>query len=87
MFQNKIIVITGGTDGIGKALVEEFLNLGATVATCSRTKGKLSELEMEFSEKPLFTMVADVSKEEDCKNFIEKTLEKYQKIDVLINNA
>lgn len=87
MFQNKIIVITGGTDGIGKALVEEFLNLGATVATCSRTEGKLSELEMKFSEKPLFTMVADVSKEEDCKNFIEKTLEKYQKIDVLINNA
>jgi len=87
MFQNKIIVITGGTDGIGKALVEEFLNLGATVATCSRTEVKLSELEMEFSEKPLFTMVADVSKEEDCKNFIEKTLEKYQKIDILINNA
>ena len=87
MFQNKIIVITGGTDGIGKALVEEFLNLGATIATCSRTEEKLSDLKIEFAEKPLFTMVADVSKEEDCKNFIEKTLEKYQKIDVLINNA
>lgn len=82
-----MVVITGGTDGIGKALVEEFLNLGATVATCSRTEGKLSDLKIEFAGKPLFTMVADVSKEEDCKNFIEKTLEKYQKIDVLINNA
>ncbi|MDE3183264.1 MAG: SDR family oxidoreductase [Bacteroidota bacterium] len=87
MFQNKMVVITGGTDGIGKALVEEFLNLGATVATCSRTEGKLSDLKTEFAGKPLFTMIADVSKEEDCKNFIEKTLEKYQKIDVLINNA
>lgn len=87
MFQNKIIVVTGGTDGIGKALVEEFLNLGATVATCSRTEEKLSRLKTEFEGKPLFTMAADVSKEEDCKNFIEKVLEKYQKIDVLVNNA
>ena len=87
MFQNKIIVITGGTDGIGKALVEKFLNLGATVATCSRTEGKLSDLKTEFAGKPLFTMVADVSKEEDCKNFIEKTIEEFKGIDVLINNA
>jgi short-subunit dehydrogenase len=87
MFQNKIIVITGGTDGIGKALAAELLNLGATVSTCSRTEEKLSDLRNEFVGKPLFTMVADVSKEEDCKNFIEKTLEKYLKIDILINNA
>jgi short-subunit dehydrogenase len=87
MFENKIIVITGGTDGIGKALVAEFLNRGATVATCSRTIEKLSDLKNEFAGKPLFTMVADVSKEDDCKNFIEKTIEKYKGIDILINNA
>ncbi|MEO8819964.1 MAG: SDR family oxidoreductase [Ginsengibacter sp.] len=87
MFENKIIVITGGTDGIGKALVENFLKKGATVATCSRTEKKLSDLKIEFVQKSLFTMVADVSKEEDCKNFIEKTLEKFKRIDVLINNA
>ena len=87
MFENKIIVITGGTDGIGKALVTEYLQKGATVSTCSRTQEKLTELQNEFAEKPLFTMVADVSKEEDCKNFIEKTLEKFNRIDVLINNA
>jgi len=87
MFENKIIAITGGTDGIGKALVEQFLKMGATVSTCSRTEEKLSDLKIEFSQKPLFTMVADVSKEEDCKNFIEKTIEEYKGIDVLINNA
>jgi len=87
MFQNKIIVITGGTDGIGKALVTQFLNRGATVATCSRTSEKLSDLKNEFVGKPLFTMVADVSKEEDCKSFIEKIIEKYKGIDILINNA
>src|SRR5665213_2700246 len=87
MFENKIIAITGGTDGIGKALVEQFLKMGATVGTCARNEEKLSDLKIEFSQKPLFTMVADVSKEEDCKNFIEKTLEKFSRIDVLINNA
>ncbi|MEO9020569.1 MAG: SDR family oxidoreductase [Ginsengibacter sp.] len=87
MFENKVIAITGGTDGIGKALVADFLKKGATVSTCSRRQEKLTELESEFTGKPLFTLVADVSKEEDCKNFIEKTIEKYKRIDILINNA
>jgi short-subunit dehydrogenase len=87
MFTNKVIAITGGTDGIGRALVEQFLAKGATVSTCSRTPEKLSQLENDFPGRALFTVVADVSKEEDCKNFINKTIEKYNGIDVLINNA
>ncbi|MEO6894382.1 MAG: SDR family oxidoreductase, partial [Ginsengibacter sp.] len=79
--------ITGGTDGIGKALVKEFLNKGAKVATCSRTQEKLDNLKTEFAGTSLFTMVADVSKEEDCKHFIDKTIEEFKGIDVLINNA
>ncbi len=87
MFTNKVIAITGGTDGIGRALVEEFLQRGAKVATCSRTIEKLDELKNTFAGKPLLTIVADVSKEEDCKNFIDKTIEEFNGIDVLINNA
>jgi short-subunit dehydrogenase len=87
MFENKVVVITGGSDGIGKALVAEFLNRGAIVSTCSRRIEKLTDLKKEFQYKTLFTMVADVSKEEDCKNFIEQTIEQFKKIDVLINNA
>ncbi|MEO8960395.1 MAG: SDR family oxidoreductase [Ginsengibacter sp.] len=87
MFTNKVIAITGGTDGIGRALVEKFLATGANVSTCSRTPEKLVQIENDFPGKPLFTIVADVSKEEDCKNFIEKTIEKFSRIDVLINNA
>jgi short-subunit dehydrogenase len=87
MFTNKVVVITGGTDGIGKALVKQFLSLGAKVATCSRTQEKLNLLKHEFSGKPLLTLIADVSNEEDCKNFIEKTQEEFNGIDILINNA
>jgi len=87
MFTNKVVAITGGTDGIGKALVEEFLARGAKVATCSRTAEKLAQLKMDLSGKPLLALIADVSKEDDCKYFIEKTLEEFGHIDVLINNA
>ncbi len=87
MFENKVVVVTGGTDGIGKALVAEFLERGAKVSTCARTAEKLETLENEFFGKSLFTMVADVSKEGDCKNFIEATIQKFNGIDILINNA
>lgn len=87
MFTDKVIAITGGTDGIGKALVIEFLKRGAKVATCSRTIEKLDQLKEECSDKMLLAVVADVSKEEDCKNFIAATLTEFKKIDVLINNA
>lgn len=87
MFENKVVAITGGTDGIGRAIVEEFLRIGAKVATCSRTIEKLDQLQTAYSNKNLITIVADVSKEEDCRNFIAKTLEKFEKIDILINNA
>lgn len=87
MFENKIVVVTGGTDGIGRALVEEFLKHGAKVATCSRTLEKLNQLQKDLSNNNLLTIVADVSKEEDCKNFVNKTLEQFGKIDILVNNA
>lgn len=87
MFTNRVIAITGGTDGIGKALVEEFLNKGASVSTCSRTQEKLDILSHELLGKPLLTVVADVSIENDCKNFIEKTIARFGRIDILINNA
>ena len=87
MFKDKVVVVTGGTDGIGKALVEDFLNRGAKLSTCSRTQEKLDDLTAQNAGKTLFVQRADVSKEADCKNFIEATLRTYGKIDILINNA
>jgi len=57
------------------------------VATCGRHQNKLDSLVNENPNLPLFTMLADVSKEEDCKNFINASIEKFGGIDVLINNA
>ena len=86
-FKNKVVVVTGGTDGIGKALVEELLQEGAKVATCGRDHDKLYRLQSSFPSSPLHTMVADVSNENDCRRFIETTTKFFGGVDILINNA
>jgi short-subunit dehydrogenase len=86
-FKGKVVVVTGGTDGIGKALVEELLQAGAKVATCGRDHDKLYRLQSNYPSSPLHTMVADVSNENDCRRFIETTIKFFGGVDVLINNA
>lgn len=85
--QNKVVVVTGGSEGIGRALVETLLQQGAKVATCSRNYDKLYQLQTLNPNKPLFTYQADVSSEQDCRTFIEQVIKAYGTIDVLINNA
>ncbi len=87
MFKDKVIAITGGSEGIGKALVEELLIRGAKVATCGRNSTKLESLVLSCNTSSLFTAVADVSKEDDCKKFIELSIQKFGGIHILINNA
>lgn len=87
LFTNKVVAITGGTDGIGKALVDYFLLEGATVATCGRNHDKLYKLQTEKPNQPLLILAADVSIENDCKKFIDIIVQTYGKIDILINNA
>lgn len=87
IFTNKIVVITGGSEGIGKALVDAFLQEGAKVATCSRKHDKLYSLQSVHPGKPLMIYTADVSKEQDCRNFIDAVIQSFGTIDILINNA
>ncbi|MDD2793013.1 MAG: SDR family oxidoreductase [Sediminibacterium sp.] len=86
-FRNKVVVITGGSEGIGKALVDHFLQHGAKVATCSRNYDKLYRLQALYPGKPLVIHSADVSKEQDCANFINTVIKQFGTIDILINNA
>ena len=85
--QGKVVVITGGSDGIGKALVELYINKGAKVATCARNYEKLYQLQSAHTGKPLFIHVTDVSKENDCRGFIDAVIKEFGTIDILINNA
>lgn len=82
---NKVVVITGGSSGIGKALTEAALAQGALVAVCARNFTKLKAL-FPASDK-LLCFQADVSKETDCYAFIDAVLKQWGRVDVLINNA
>ncbi len=87
--KDKVIVITGASSGIGKALAFVFARHGAAVFLGARSKDKLMGIVAEIQAdggKAAFASL-DVSVENDCKNFILKAKETFGEIDVLINNA
>jgi len=86
-FQDKVVVITGGSDGIGKALIEALIPLGAKVATCGRSHDKIYKLQMEYARVMLHAVACDISNEEECRRFIDSTIDTFGRIDILINNA
>ncbi len=88
-FTNKVVVITGASSGIGRACAVEFAERGAIVVLAARNEEKLKEVESLILSKNgiAFPVRADIRQEDDCKNLIERTIEKYGKLDVLINNA
>jgi len=88
-FINQTVLITGGARGIGLALSEAFLQEGASVAFCATSDesiNKAKEYLAKYGSKVL-AVKADVSKQEDCAALVNKTLETFKQIDVLINNA
>ena len=86
-FTNKVVVVTGGSDGIGRALVDTLMAQGAIVSTCGRSHDKLYQLQTTYAGKPFISYTADVSEEQQCANFIDATVKTFGTIDILINNA
>lgn len=82
---DKVVVITGASSGIGKALALEALKRGAKVAVCARNIEKLTEI-FGHNERVLCVKV-DVSNEIDCQLFIDTVLRHWGRVDVLLNNA
>ena len=88
-FKNSVVVITGASSGIGKSCAYEFAGQGAKVVLAARRKNELKKVEDDIKKQggDAFFVKTDVRKIEDCKNLIDKTVDKYNRIDVLINNA
>lgn len=84
---NKSVVISGGSQGIGKALVKKFLNEGFKVYTCARKKAGLDQLIEECQSDLLKTFVADLSNKNEVMDFADWILTHEKSIDVLINNT
>jgi len=87
--ENKVIVITGSTRGIGRAIAEECGKEGSKIVISSRNEEAVKETCKLLKEKGYNAegIVADVSKEDDIKKLFEFTIDKYGAIDVWINNA
>lgn len=87
--KNKVVVITGATSGIGRALAYEFAAKGSKVVIGARNHEKLIEVAEDIKLKggEIAFAQTDVSSEADCKNLILTAVERFGKIDVLINNA
>lgn len=85
--KNKVVVITGASSGIGKALAQKYASEGWNVAIAARRIERLKKLEKNLTGVEVLSVKTDVTMEEDCKNLINKTIEKFGRIDVLINNA
>lgn len=83
----KVVIITGASSGIGKALAEKFASEGWNVVISARRLDRLKALEEKYGNDSMLSVKTDVTQESDCKNLIEKTIERFGKIDVLINNA
>lgn len=83
----KFAVITGGTKGIGKSIVNKFLNEGFSVITCSRSTKDFEELQKELKSSKMFFKETDLNKEKDVHSLCDFVSKKTPHIDVLVNNA
>jgi len=87
--KDKIIIITGASSGIGESMTELFAKEGATVIPVARRAEKLKEIasKCEKYEGKVFPESGDMSQKEDIERVVKDVVQKFGRIDVLVNNA
>lgn len=86
---DRVVIVTGGSRGLGAGIVSAYLEAGERVATCSRTptdQTKAWEEGADTGDRFLFHP-ADLARAEDRKSFVQAVMDRWGRIDVLINNA
>jgi len=86
---DKVAIVTGSSKGIGKAIALELAACGAKVAVSGRNNETVEAVRKEIEQNggEAISVVADISKMDDAVNLINKTLEKWERINILVNNA
>jgi len=84
--KDKVIIVTGGSSGFGLEAARILLEMGAKVIITGRDQERLNKAAADLNHENLLAVQADACKTEDWKDLIEKTLAKFSRIDVLVNN-
>ena len=89
IFQDKVIIVTGASEGIGRSLCLALSPQKPKLVLAARNKDRLMQLKEEVESKGATSVVmpTDVRDEKACKDLIEKTILEFDRLDVLVNNA
>jgi 3-oxoacyl-[acyl-carrier protein] reductase len=88
--KGKIAIVTGGSEGMGRAAAERLARSGARVTVCARRKDVLERTAEELRKATggeLLAIAADVSRVADCENVVATTVRQFGGVDILLNNA
>ena len=89
--KNKLLVITGGSKGIGRSIILKFAKMNFDIITCSRNLDDLSKLKEDVNKESKTVSVnfiqSDLSKEKECQNFIDYVKSFKRNLDLLVNNV
>lgn len=89
-FENKVVVVTGASSGIGEEIAKRYYEAGACVALCSRSKERVEKAVSAYApvdDPRILAMAADMTKLEDIRALMAATVERFGRIDIVINNA
>jgi NAD(P)-dependent dehydrogenase (short-subunit alcohol dehydrogenase family) len=87
-FAGRVVLVTGGSRGLGLVLARRLVRDGASVALMARDAGELARARSTFpTPASVLTIAGDVRRQEDCDRAVADTLERFGRLDVLVNNA
>jgi NAD(P)-dependent dehydrogenase (short-subunit alcohol dehydrogenase family) len=88
-WQNKVVLVTGGSSGLGRIIAEQFARAGSKVAIAGLEAEAVvrAETEMRATGSEVLGVCADITKQEDVDRLIAQTLKQFGQLDVLVNNA
>lgn len=87
--KDRVVFITGGSKGIGRATAIKFSRQGAKIVLCGRTASDVLAAEKMILDEggEVLALVGDVTRIEDCQSMVKATIDRYHRLDILINNA
>lgn len=85
--KDKVVIITGASSGIGEALARKFAAGGSLLVVAARRIDRLTALKEELRGTEVLVVQADVTDAGDCENLVNAAVERFGRIDILINNA